>query len=128
MFNRLLVFSILLFLACSSACAQSYKDVTVKKFEKKIGKRSSQLIDVRTPEEYVLGHIEGAALVNWKDSTEFVKHATVLDKSKPVYVYCRSGNRSSKASDWFIQHGFKKVFNLQNGILAWQEAGKKTVK
>lgn len=128
MYSKLIVFFVLVLVICSSVRAQSYQDLTVQKFEKKIAGKRHQLIDVRTATEYALEHIEGASLVDWKDSIAFANHSTVLDRSKPVYLYCRSGNRSSKAASWLIQHGFKKVYNLQDGIVAWGKAGRKTIK
>ncbi|MBK9510696.1 MAG: redoxin family protein [Cytophagaceae bacterium] len=46
-----------------------------------------------------------------------------LDKSKPVFLYCLSGSRSSSAMGYLMQIGFKEVYNLQRGTLSWQSAG-----
>ncbi|MEZ5030799.1 MAG: rhodanese-like domain-containing protein [Saprospiraceae bacterium] len=46
-----------------------------------------------------------------------------LPKDKPVFVYCRSGNRSGQAMDQMKKMGFREVYNLQGGIGAWSAAG-----
>lgn len=43
-----------------------------------------------------------------------------LDKSKPVYVYCRSGMRSQKAAQKMIELGFTQVIDLEGGYLSWK--------
>lgn len=57
-------------------------------------KDGGQLIDVRTPAEYTDGHIDGAVNLSLQD----IEGGAVptAAKDKPVYVYCRSGNRSAK--------------------------------
>ena len=45
----------------------------------------------------------------------------VLDKEKPVYLYCRSGKRSASAAEKLKEAGFTEVYNLKGGILAWKE-------
>jgi rhodanese-related sulfurtransferase len=42
-----------------------------------------------------------------------------LDKKKPVAVYCRSGMRSANAANILKEMGFKKIYNLDGGYLAW---------
>lgn len=86
----------------------------------KINKRSDyNLIDVRQPEEYKKGNIAGANLIPVKDLTY---HLDDIDKDKPTIVYCRSGNRSNSAAGLLIGLGFKDVYNMAGGILAWEGA------
>ena len=82
------------------------------------------LIDVRTPEEYAEGHIEGAVLMNVKDEQAFIAGIDTLDASHTYYIYCRSGRRSQKASGLMSERGLK-VVDLQGGYNAWQNAEKK---
>jgi rhodanese-related sulfurtransferase len=84
---------------------------------------SVQLVDVRTVEEFVSGHIKGAQnIVYLSDtwSTEIEK----LDKDDPVYVYCAKGGRSAKCAQLLADAGFKKVYDLEGGVSQWKEAGK----
>ena len=82
------------------------------------------MIDVRTPEEYAEGHIEGAVLMNVMDEQAFLAGIDTLDTSHTYYIYCRSGRRSQKASGLMSERGLK-VVDLQGGYNAWQEAEKK---
>ena len=79
----------------------------VKKF--KNGK--AYLIDVRTPEEYSSGHLKYSQNIDYK-STDFQNQIIKLNKEKPVYLYCRSGNRSGKAAEILKIQGFKKYYNI----------------
>jgi len=83
-----------------------------------------QLIDVRTPAEYAEGHLRGAKLVNMYDPDFKTKILSLhLDTSKPVLVYCRTGNRSMVAARFLAEKGYT-VINLKNGIKEWLAAGK----
>ena len=85
---------------------------------------TAYLIDVRTPEEYADGHIEGAVLMNVMDEQAFLAGIDTLDASHTYYIYCRSGRRSQKASGFMGERGLK-VVDLQGGYNAWQKAEKK---
>lgn len=82
-----------------------------------------QLVDVRTPEEFQSGFIAGAVNLNIQDA-DFVKKIVLLDKSRPVLVYCAVGGRSAKAANEFLKLGFPKVYDLKGGMTAWKAAGK----
>ncbi len=93
-------------------------------FEEKIlSKKNSQLIDVRSPEEYTVEHLENAKNINW-NGDDFVSNAEKLDKSKPVFVYCKVGGRSIQAANKLSELGFTEIYNLDGGIMKWK--GKKT--
>jgi len=79
-----------------------------------------QLIDVRTPEEYTGGYIEGAININFFDS-DFNDQMAKLNKDKELYIYCRSGNRSGKAAKRLKDQGFTKIYDLQGGVLNWNK-------
>jgi rhodanese-related sulfurtransferase len=78
-----------------------------------------QLIDVRTSEEFNAGHIEGAINIDFKNEEVFYQSFQRLDKKNPVYVYCRSGNRSKKSADKLLEMGFSKVYDLKGGYIDW---------
>lgn len=114
------------FISCSTT-AQQKTDLSVAEFEKGISKTNIQLVDVRTSDEYKTGYIKNAVLADWNNDEQFKEKAAGLDKTKPVYVYCRSGGRSSKAAQWLTENGFKEVYNLEGGILSWEKTGKAVV-
>lgn len=85
------------------------------------------LLDVRTPQEYAEGHLEGSVNINFFDG-DFKDQVNKLDKEKTVYIYCRSGNRSGKGAAVLKELCFTTIKDLQGGIMAWGSAGKQTVK
>jgi phage shock protein E len=86
-----------------------------------------QLIDVRKPEEFSSGHLENAVNMNFYDD-DFEEQIKTLDKSKDVYLYCRSGGRSGKAAQKLEALGFTKVYDLEGGILNWEKQNLPLVK
>ena len=86
-----------------------------------------QLVDVRTPEEFQAGHITDAVMIDFK-SADFREKVKSLKKRKPVAVYCKSGNRSGQAFAILQEMGFRKIYDLEGGITAWQQAGKEVKK
>jgi rhodanese-related sulfurtransferase len=115
--NILIVLSVILF-SCNAPAQK--QDVDASAFEKDLNNNNAQLLDVRTPEEYQAGHIKNALLANWMDQNEFTDRVKYLDKEKPVLVYCASGGRSSKASQWLSSNGFAHVENLTGGFTEWK--------
>lgn len=79
-----------------------------------------QLVDVRTPQEVEEGKISGAENINFK-SEDFERQIGILDKEKPVVVYCASGKRSTKAANTLHDSGFKEVYNFSEGYEAWKD-------
>ncbi len=79
------------------------------------------IIDVRTPDEFSKGHLANANNYDW-NGNEFDNQIATLDKSKPVFVYCLSGGRSSSAASKMRSEGFKTVFELDGGIMKWRGA------
>ena len=78
------------------------------------------LLDVRKPQEFAAGHLRGAHLLDWLDTENFKKDAPGIDKSKTVYIYCRSGRRSNAAANYLSKLGYTGV-DMDGGILAWEK-------
>jgi rhodanese-related sulfurtransferase len=85
------------------------------------------LLDFRTPDEFASGHLDQAAMIDFYEP-DFQSKLSALDRTKKYLVYCRSGNRSGKATAMMRELGFADVADLDGGILAWESAGKPTVK
>ena len=118
---------ILLFVFTTAGFAQNSEAIKVIEpqfFEQEIQKGEVQLIDVRTPKEYREGHLEGAKNIDFLGD-RFMEQFSKLDKSEPVYLYCRSGNRSAKASAQLKAEGFEKIIDLKGGYKAWIARDKK---
>lgn len=88
--------------------------------EKVIGSEKFVLLDVRAPQEFEDGHIEGAINIPVADLRE--KH-TELIKNDSIIVVCSSGNRSSLATSILKQNQFKNVYNLAGGMTGYSAAG-----
>lgn len=99
------------------------KKIDADQFEKVIKEKNVQLVDVRTPKEYAEEHLKGAVNINFKKRT-FPDYINVIDKEKPVAIYCHSANRSGKAALIMQAEGFKKIDDLDGGIKAWKAANK----
>jgi len=91
------------------------------------GEDSVQLVDVRTPEEYRVSHLKGSQNI-CVTSDDFEEKVKTLDKNKPVYVYCKVGGRSASAAKKLHKMGFTKIYDMDGGILLWEEKKLETEK
>jgi len=104
----------------------SYGDVTVEEAKSLIESDSSLIIlDVRTREEYDSGHIEGTILI---PVSELEDRLDEISKEEELLIYCRTGNRSSNSVNILKANGYTKIFHMNDGIIAWIQAGYPTVK
>ena len=109
----------------SSASKVSVNGVVKKEvFKEIIGLGKVQLVDVRTPEEFLAGHIDKAKNINFNDPNFKQTIATSLNKNKPVAIYCRSGRRNASALIILKEMGFKDIYDLEGGFLNWQAVPK----
>src|SRR6476620_1325375 len=98
------------------------KNITVDELKAKMDRGENiNLVDVREPHEFTEGYIAGGKLVPLgKVQTMQVEEMDDM-KDEEVIVYCRSGRRSMMACMMLDTLGFKDTYNLEGGILAWQE-------
>jgi rhodanese-related sulfurtransferase len=97
-----------------------YKNIKKEEFLELMKNENAIVIDNRTEEEYDTGHIEGAILIDYH-SFDFEEKIDELDKEKIYLVYCRSGRRSESAMNLMKEYGFREVYNLQGGIIAFNK-------
>lgn len=89
-------------------------------FEKKINETlDAVLLDVRTEEEHFNTRIPNSLLINMYEES-FANEIEKMDKEKSYFVYCHSGGRSSSVCEYMMKRGFKKVYNLEDGIVSWK--------
>lgn len=123
--NGFFSLAILLAFVSVTACGYAQADtaatqtVDVREFAALLESERGVLVDVRTPEEYKAGYIDGALLINFFDA-DFEQRIDSLDTKTPVFVYCRSGGRSAKAMELMRTKGFSRVYNLDGGYEAWK--------
>ena len=85
------------------------------------------VVDVREATEYAQGHITDARHIPLVELEARLKEISRY-KEKPILVHCQGGVRSAKACDLLRKHGFSKLYNLQGGLNAWQQAKLPVVK
>lgn len=113
-----LLFGVMFFFGCKAQ--NSVKVLTAEEFAAAVKEdKKAVVLDVRRPDEFAAGHIEGAVLLNFLDTVAFNAGVEKLDKSKTYYIYCRSGRRSNNAAVILQKKGFT-VFDLGGGFLSWQ--------
>ena len=113
-----------LFVAFLLAACGKAQDMAIADFSADDLKDGAVLVDVRTPEEFEQGHLEGALNIDWF-SPDFASQWEGIDKDQTVYVYCKVGGRSAKAQEKLQTMGFRHVVNLTGGYDAYLAAGKK---
>jgi thioredoxin len=99
-----------------------FKELTAAEAKAMIETSQPLILDVRTPNEYYNGHLAGATLIPLQQLSQRLSEIQQY-KGKEILIYCRSGNRSTVASEILIENGFKKLYNLRTGILGWQKEG-----
>lgn len=73
------------------------------------------IIDVRTPEEFNAGHVEGALNIP-VEFPDFAAQISALDPNATYAVYCRSGNRSAAATQQMFGLGYTHIYDLEGGF------------
>jgi len=117
----------LVFHSCNSQ-AQSGSLLPPVDFKKKVEATTNPVIvDVRTPDEYIDGHLPNAVNMDW-EGDHFDQQIQKLDKNASVFVYCYGGGRSEDAAKALRKQGFSKVYDLDGGFAAWRKAGLPEVK
>ena len=96
--------------------------VDANMFEAAVATPDVKIIDVRTPEEFAQGHIEGAVNYNVQ-GPDFANQIMGLDPAGIYAVYCQSGNRSQVAVSQMNTIGINGIFELESGIAGWESAG-----
>lgn len=115
-----------LFVSSLFSCQQQkgdFKTLSVDDFSTFIQDENVQRLDVRTPAEYSESHISKTLNINVLDNSFASMADSLLQKDKPVALYCRSGKRSKKAAQILSGKGYK-VFELDKGFNAWLEVKK----
>ena len=128
LFSLVIIISIQSLVTCPANESESvYKNLDAVKTKKIIAqykkdKKTLIIIDVRTKEEYDREHFPKAKLINFFGS-DFEKKLKELDKNKSYLLHCQSGGRSKGALNKMQKLGFKRVYHLDGGILAWKKSG-----
>lgn len=111
----------LFFVSCKDkSVAEEVKVISVEEVREAMGNGEFQLIDVRTIEEFGEGHLKNAKNICVTDD-DFKEKVAKLNRDEPVYLYCRSGKRSARAGEILREMGFTEIYDMDGGILKWNE-------
>ncbi len=128
-----IIFVSSLILAAISGCVSTtkpsekaqYTDVSIQQAREMIDRSDVLILDVRTQEEYDVGHIKNSTLIPVQ---VLDKRLNELPRDKKILVYCKSGSRSAQASQILVNNGFKEIYNMKGGITDWTNAGYDVIK
>lgn len=118
---------VVLFIAFGIYNKRGITMITAESAKKMIAAGGLKIVDVRTAEEFKVGHIKGAVLIPVSEINKRISELSSV-KDSDLLVYCHSGGRSSAASQILRGLGFTKVHNLQGGVTAWSSMGYQLVK
>lgn len=102
--------------------------LTPAQFKAGLERNHGTLIDVRTYDEFIVEHIDGAINIDIQRHDFKERLDNMINKNNPCYVYCKAGKRSEQAMKIMSADGFDEVYNLQGGIEAWKQAGYPVIK
>jgi len=117
------IIAALVFLLAVSGCSvpeegSDYMNISQKKAKEMMENLEEfVLLDARTEEEFSEGHIPGAVLIPHYEVSEKAEEK-IPEKDVPVFVYCRSGNRSKVAAEALVSLGYSEVYEF-GGINTW---------
>ena len=117
--NKLGILTILFLLfSCHNSSDISFKNFDIVNLAESSYADEFIVLDVRTNQERANGFLANSTHIDFYDEA-FLDKLNLLDKTKPIYVYCMVGGRSSKAANKIVKSGFNEVYNLNGGFLKW---------
>ena len=119
--KRIVVLSLIFIFSCELLNSPEINIISESDFVE-IQDSDYTLIDVRTQDEFDLGHIDGAINLDFYSET-FQNDILSLPKNETIVIYCRTNNRSSKTANILKENGFKEISVLEGGITEWVKNG-----
>ena len=119
--NRIVVLSLIFVFSCELLNSPEINIISESDFFE-IQDSDYTLIDVRTQDEFDLGHIDSAINLDFYSET-FQNDILSLPKNETIVLYCRTNNRSSKTANILKENGFKEISVLEGGITEWVKNG-----
>ena len=98
------------------------KEISIEQAKAELAAGKAIFLDVRTAKEYKKGHVPKAVFMQ-RGLLEFKVAGKLPDKNAKVIVYCKTGGRSSLATDTLQKMGYKNVVSMAGGWVAWSKAG-----
>ena len=119
--NRIVVLSLIFIFSCELLNSPEINIISESDFVE-IQDSDYTLIDVRTQDEFDLGHIDSAINLDFYSET-FQNEILSLPKNEKIVLYCRTNNRSSKTATILKENGYKDIFVIRGGITEWVKNG-----
>ena len=119
--NRIVVLSLIFIFSCELLNSPEINIISESDFVE-ILDSDYTLIDVRTQDEFDLGHIDSAINLDFYSDT-FQNEILSLPKNEKIVLYCRTNNRSSKTATILKQNGYRDILVISGGITEWVKNG-----
>ena len=119
--NRIVVLSLIFIFSCELLNSPEINIISESDFVE-IQDSDYTLIDVRTQDEFDLGHIDSAINLDFYSET-FQNDILSLPKNETIVLYCRTNNRSRKTANILKENGFREISVLDGGITEWVKNG-----
>lgn len=97
----------------------NYREISSKDAAELIRNIAPLVLDVRTPGEYRRGHLKDSVLIPLQQLQARLPEIAG-NRDQDVLIYCATGNRSTVAAKILIDSGFKRIYNLRQGIAGWE--------
>ncbi|MGH9869225.1 MAG: rhodanese-like domain-containing protein [Candidatus Polarisedimenticolia bacterium] len=115
------------FMDLANEARSRIREIDAAEAARAIAAGQAAVVDVREPDEFRMGHIEGAVNIP-RGVAEMGVPQAVPDRSARVILYCAGGNRSALAADSLRQMGYEKAESLAGGFQGWVRSGQPVVK
>lgn len=102
---------------------QPFSHLSPAEFNQALSTNKYKLVDVRTIEEYNVGHLKNASQSDYYQTQEFSNFLDKLNKKDRYLIYCRTGHRSGNALKIMQDKGFSYVYDLAGGYNSWVSSG-----
>ena len=118
---RVVILSLVFIFSCELQITPEINIITESDFIE-LQNSDYTLIDVRTQDEFDLGHIDSAINLDFYSDT-FQNEILSLPKNEKIVLYCRTNNRSSKTATILKENGYKDILVIRGGITEWVKNG-----
>ena len=119
--NRIAILSLIFSFSCELLSSPEINIISESDFIE-LQDSDYTLIDVRTQDEFDLGHINSAINLDFYSDT-FKNDILSLPKNETIVLYCRTNNRSSKTATILKENGYRDVLVIKGGITEWVKSG-----
>ena len=94
-----------------------FKHISIEETKTMLDQETVTLVDIRDPQSYADGHINGAVMLDNNTVKDFIAN---VPKNTPVIVYCYHGNSSQGAAAFLSEQGFDEVYSMDGGFELWR--------